>query len=78
VWLRCFCSGIVTTVAGSGVWSFADGVGTAASFREPRGISMTPSGDIIVVDIFSNLIRKITPSGTFFFLFFVVVNFRIY
>ena len=61
----CCYQGIVSTVAGSGMSSFGDGVGTTASFREPFGISITPSGNIIVSDIKNSLIRSVTTSGVF-------------
>lgn len=55
-------TGTVSTVAGKGAlsWGSDDGIGIAASFREPRGLAITPDGSILyVADTTNNLIRKI-------------------
>lgn len=57
-------AGDVTTLAGSGIAQFEDGTGTAASFNNPAGIAVTPSGDAVYVsDNGNNRIRKITAAG---------------
>lgn len=53
----------VTTFAGSGKASYADGTGTAASFNGPNGITFDSSGNIYVTDRQNYVIRKITPAG---------------
>ncbi len=52
-------TGWVTTLAGSGIRGFADGIGTAANFNWPMGIGWGPSNALYVGDTDNNLIRKI-------------------
>jgi len=57
-------SGMVSTLAGNpNLIGNADGQGNAASFTYPYSIALDGSGNIIVADQGSNLIRKITPGG---------------
>jgi len=57
--------GEVSTIAGSGAASFADGVGNRASFYCPQGICLRlwPHFDIYVADTLNHRIRKVTQSG---------------
>lgn len=56
-------AGVVTTLAGSGVQGSANGIGTAASFSSPFGISVDASGNLYVADSDNNLLRKVTTLG---------------
>ena len=55
---------VVTTLAGSpNNVSDADGVGTAAGFSRPMGISADPNGNLYVADALGNTIRRIAPGA---------------
>lgn len=56
-------AGEVSTFAGSGTGSSIDGVGIAASFSVPSGITIDAAGNLYVTEFSSHLIRKITPTG---------------
>lgn len=53
-------TGQVTTFAG-GDAGFADGIGTAAKFNSPYGITAGADGQLYVADSYNNRIRKINP-----------------
>ncbi len=55
--------GVVTTLAGSGLATFANGTGTGASFYAPNGVAVDSSGNVYVADQYNYLVRKITPGG---------------
>jgi sugar lactone lactonase YvrE len=55
---------VVTTLAGTvGVTGSADGIGTAAQFFTPEGITVDGSGNVYVTDRHNDTIRFITPVG---------------
>jgi len=55
--------GVVTTLAGSGSATFADGTGAGASFNYPQGVAVDSNNNVIVADRFNHRIRKVTPGG---------------
>ena len=58
-------SGVVMTLAGSGNDAFADGAGLAASFSQPTGVAVLPTGIVLVTDHndASNRVRLVSPLG---------------
>ena len=52
-------AGVVSTVAGSTVSGYVDGVGTVAKFKNPYGISVDSTGNAWVADTDNHMIRKI-------------------
>ncbi|OYU82744.1 MAG: hypothetical protein CFE24_14335, partial [Flavobacterium sp. BFFFF2] len=56
-------SGVVSTLAGSLASGATDGIGTAATFSEPTGVSVDASSNVFVADRYNNSIRKVTPDG---------------
>ena len=53
----------MTTLAGSGAVGWADGVGTAAVFNGPYGVSVDSNGAVYVTDSGIKRIRKVSSSG---------------
>ncbi|TAE78629.1 MAG: hypothetical protein EAZ65_04525 [Verrucomicrobia bacterium] len=57
-------SGVVTTIAGSpGVSGTTNATGSAASFNNPRGITLDASGNLFVADSGNHAIRRISTAG---------------
>ena len=55
-------TGIVSTLAGSGVRGAADGDADAASFFRPMGVAVDARGGILVADAGNQRVRYITPA----------------
>ncbi len=55
--------GWVSTLAGSTIYGYLDGTGTAARFNFPRGVSVDGAGNVYVADVSNNCIRKVTAGG---------------
>ena len=53
----------VTTLAGSGAYSYVNSTGHGATFRNPWGVTVAPDGTIYVADQDNHSIRKVTPEG---------------
>ncbi len=57
-------SGMVTTLAGSaGIAGSANGLGAAARFSTPIGLTVDKAGNVYVADTVNSTIRMITPNG---------------
>lgn len=56
-------SSVVSTYAGSGNRSFADGRASSAAFNFPEGIAVDKAGNVYVADPANNRIRKIDLNG---------------
>src|SRR5258708_2601652 len=54
---------VVTTIAGSGAQVSTDGVGKAAGFRDPWGITYDPTGNLYVTDYSDHIVRKVSITG---------------
>jgi sugar lactone lactonase YvrE len=54
-------SGHVTTLAGNGVGSWADGPSNSAEFYIPRGVAVDALGHVYVADSGNSRVRRITP-----------------
>jgi uncharacterized protein (TIGR03437 family) len=57
-------SGIITTVAGNGMFGFSGdgGPATAAMFKIPEGIRLDASGNLYIADSTNGRIRKVSPA----------------
>lgn len=51
------------TLAGSAAYGYADGVGGAVKFYEPRGIALAPDGSLYVGETLYHYIRKVGPDS---------------
>jgi len=57
-------AGVVTTLAGlAGASGSADGIGSAARFQNPIGLTVDANGVVYVADLSNRTIRKVTATG---------------
>src|SRR5437879_1577083 len=58
-------TGIITTVAGNGINTFAGdgGAATSASLNSPSGVALDASGNLYIADYFNNRIRKVDAAS---------------
>lgn len=56
-------NGVVTTLAGSGIQGYLDGLSNSATFNSPNDVAVDNAGNIYVADQFNNRIRKINSNG---------------
>ena len=54
-------TGIITSVAGTGVGGFSGdgGLATAAEFNLPRGLAIDAAGNLFISDVFNNRVRRV-------------------
>lgn len=56
--------GVVTTVAGMPEQGGArDGTGAAAQFRQPQGLALDRTGNLVIADVGNRTLRRMTPSA---------------
>ena len=60
---RITAQGTVTTLAGSGLPQYQDGIGLSASFHSPAGVTLDSLGNLFVADRGNHRIRRVTSSG---------------
>jgi RHS repeat-associated protein len=60
---RVALDGTVTIVAGNGKQGYKDGIGVAAQFRDPHGLTVGSDGAVYVCDTKNNRIRRIAANG---------------
>ncbi|MGV3526880.1 MAG: CsgG/HfaB family protein [Candidatus Sericytochromatia bacterium] len=56
--------GRVRTLAGNGEGGLRDGVGAAARFRFPIGLSWDSAGRLLVADTYNHAVRQVRPDGS--------------
>lgn len=54
---------VVTTIAGTPLNGFADGIGRNAGFNSPKGVAYSPTGQLFVADFANHVIRRIELSS---------------
>jgi hypothetical protein len=57
-------AGVFSDLAGSGLLTYEDGTGSAASFSSCKGLTVDGHGNVLVADEANQRIRMITPGGS--------------
>jgi sugar lactone lactonase YvrE len=59
-------AGTISTVAGTGAPGYGGdgGPATRATLKEPKGVWLTPKGEIYIADTGNHRVRRVDPSGT--------------
>ena len=63
-WVTTWVGDADKVATGSGYRGYRDGMGTAAKFNAPMGITVDLVGQVYVADSGNNVIRMISPLGT--------------
>ena len=63
--MMCVYTGVVTTLAGIGTSTWADGLGAVAIFNYPSGVCVDSNGAVYVADNMNHRIRKVASSGVY-------------
>jgi len=63
--IRKVSNGVITTVAGNGTPGFSgdNGPATSAQLNLPDGVALDSAGNLYIVDLFNNRIRKVSGGG---------------
>jgi hypothetical protein len=58
-------TGVITTVAGTGVAGYSgdDGPATSALLRQPYDVAVDANGDLFIADSGNNVVRQVSPNG---------------
>lgn len=54
-------TGVVTTIAGTGIAGYRDGLSALAQFNHPKGITLARDGSLYIADSGNHCIRRISP-----------------
>ncbi len=59
-------AGIISTLAGNGMWGYGGDGGPATSARlaGPNGLAVDSAGNLYIADTYNYRVRKVTPAGT--------------
>ena len=57
-------AGVVSTLAGAATAGWVDGVGAAAKFTGPKGVSVDSNGVVFVADYGNYRVRRVTSAGS--------------